>query len=47
LYSGSTEATVTPAAPSALRNPVMVALSARGWRKNGRKSSRGDSSMYW
>jgi hypothetical protein len=45
LYSGSTEETETSAADSAFLKPAMVALSARGWTKNGMKSSRGDSSM--
>ena len=44
-YSGSTEETCTPAADSALENAAICALSARGWTKNGRKSSRGESSM--
>jgi hypothetical protein len=45
LYSGSTVATETPAAASAFLKEAMAALSARGWTKNGMKSSRGDSSM--
>ena len=44
-YSGSTEATCTPAASRALENAAICALSARACRKNGRKSSRGESSM--
>jgi hypothetical protein len=39
-------ATETPAPARAFLKAAMVALSARGWRKNGRKSSRGDSSMW-
>ena len=44
-YSGSTEAISTPAAVRALLKPAIWAWFARGCRKNGRKSSRGDSSM--
>jgi hypothetical protein len=44
-YSGSTEATCTPAASRVFLNAAICALSARGCRKNGRKSSRGDSSI--
>ena len=34
-----------PAADSAGENAAICALSARGCTKNGRKSSRGDSSI--
>jgi hypothetical protein len=45
LYSGSTVDTETPAETSAFLKLAMEALSARGWTKNGMKSSRGDNSM--
>jgi hypothetical protein len=45
-YSGSTDATSTSAAASSRRNAATVASSTRGCTKNGRKSSRGESSMY-
>ena len=45
-YSGSTVAICTPAAFRARENAAICARSARGCRKNGMKSSRGDSSMY-
>lgn len=38
-------ATCTPAVSSAALNVRTVASLARGWRKKGVKSSRGDSSM--
>src|SRR6266700_567437 len=41
-YSGSTEEICTPAAARAFPNAAIWALSARGCRKNGRKSSRGE-----
>ncbi len=44
-YSGSTDATCTPAACRARENAAICARSARGCRKNGMKSSRGDSSI--
>jgi hypothetical protein len=45
-YSGRCEAIRTPAASSAFLNARTAPSSARGWRKNGVKSSRGESSMY-
>jgi hypothetical protein len=37
----------TPAAVRAFLKAAIWALPARGWPKNGRKSSRGESSMCW
>jgi hypothetical protein len=44
--SGRSDETATPASVSARRKARTVSMSTRGCRKNGMKSSRGDSSMW-
>ena len=45
-YSGRCEAILTPAPSRAFLKALTVPSSARGCRKKGVKSSRGESSMY-